>query len=267
MIEIGESLLKALKAKGVSRMDGRDPSALRDVKISRGYIKYAEGSVLIQVGDTHVVCTASVEDRVPPWLKGSGQGWITAEYGMLPRSTHDRNQREASRGKQSGRTVEIQRLIGRALRSVVDLSALGEKTVTVDCDVIQADGGTRTASITGGFVALVDALSFTRILEKSAETRIVTDWLAAVSVGIVEGEKRLDLCYQEDSTADVDMNVVMTGRGNIVEIQGTAEGVPFSREDMDSMFDLAYSGIERLIALQKEALGEVSKMVGGGGRR
>lgn len=246
------------------RVGGRADNELRPVEISRGYNKYAEGSAYIRVGDTHVICTATVEDRVPPFLKGMGRGWVTAEYGMLPRSTQERNQRESARGKQGGRTMEIQRLIGRALRGVVNLDRLGERTVTVDCDVIQADGGTRTASITGGFLAMVDALNYCRLLDLPGETPVVRDWLAATSVGIIEGQTRLDLCYEEDSAAQVDMNVVMTGRREVIEIQGTAEGHPFTQAEMMELFALAEKGIQDLIKLQKELLGEVGQHIGRG---
>lgn len=235
------------------RVDGRRSDELRPVKIIRHYTKWAEGSVLIQSGDTWVVCTASVEERVPPFLRGTGQGWVTAEYGMLPRSTSSRTQREVSRGRVAGRTSEIQRLIGRALRSVVDLRMLGEKTVWIDCDVLQADGGTRTASITGGFVAMVEALA--RLAEQERwDSLPVYDYVAAVSVGMVDGELLLDLCFQEDSRAAVDMNVVMTGTGEFVEIQGTAEGDPFGARDLEAMLQLGRQGVQRLIELQKEAL-------------
>ncbi|MBF0519076.1 MAG: ribonuclease PH [Nitrospirae bacterium] len=235
------------------RADGRADDELRAVKIETGVMKHAEGSVLITAGSTKVICTVTIEDSVPPFLKDKGKGWITAEYGMLPRSTNQRMQREARGGKQSGRTQEIQRLIGRALRSVVDLKSLGERTILIDCDVIQADGGTRTASITGAYVALVEALKFAKengIIFKN----VIKDSLAAVSVGVIEGTPVLDLCYDEDSVADVDMNVVMTGSGKFVEVQGTAEGPPFSRESMDIMISLATKGIGELIEMQKKAL-------------
>ena len=235
------------------RPSKRQPDQLRDLRITRGYTRHAEGSVLIECGDTKVVCTVSTEDKVPPFLKGKGQGWLTAEYGMLPRATNTRSDREAARGKQSGRTQEIQRLIGRALRSVVDLSRLGERTLQIDCDVIQADGGTRTAGITGAFVAVHDAVG--HLLEKNllAATPIL-DFVAAVSVGIYRGVPVLDLDYDEDAACDTDMNVVMTGRGGLIEVQGTAEGKPFSRAEMDAMLDLAQKGIAQLIAAQKAAL-------------
>ena len=236
------------------RPSKRQPDQLRDLRITRGYTRHAEGSVLIECGDTKVVCTVSTEDKVPPFLKGKGQGWLTAEYGMLPRATNTRSDREAARGKQSGRTQEIQRLIGRALRAVVDLSSLGERTLQIDCDVIQADGGTRTAGITGAFVAVHDAVG--QLLERNllAATPIL-DFVAAVSVGVYHGVPVLDLDYDEDSACDTDMNVVMTGSGGLVEVQGTAEGKPFSRAEMDVMLDLAQQGIAQLIAAQRAALG------------
>jgi ribonuclease PH len=237
------------------RNDGRQPDKLRPVTITRRYIKRAEGSVLIEVGDTRVVCTASVENKVPPFLRNSRQGWVTAEYGMLPRSTDSRMQREATRGKVSGRTQEIQRLIGRSLRSVVDLTKLGERTIWIDCDVIQADGGTRTASITGACIALFDALTYMR-KNHDIKTMPLKDFVAATSVGIVNGQPLLDLNYHEDSKAQVDMNVVMTGSGKFVEIQGTAEEDPFSEEEMQQMMSLAKSGIQELIQTQRSYLGE-----------
>jgi ribonuclease PH len=233
------------------RVDGRKADELRRIKITRKYIKSAEGSVLIQMGDTWVLCTATVENSVPPFLKGKGTGWVTAEYAMLPRSSAQRIQRE--RSKVGGRTHEIQRLIGRALRSVVDLPALGERSVLIDCDVIQADGGTRTASITGAYIALVDALRHLK-KQRQLESLPVTDQLAAVSVGIVNGKPALDLCYQEDSAAEVDMNLVMTGSGKIVEVQGTAEGDPFTRAQLAKMLALGEKGIRALMQKQKEAL-------------
>lgn len=240
----------------VERSD-RDFAQLRSVSIERNYIKHAEGSVLISMGDTKVICTASIEEKVPPFLKGTSQGWITAEYDMLPRATAERNARAAARGKQNGRTMEIQRLIGRALRSVINLNVLGERTIWLDADVIQADGGTRTAAITGSFVALIDALNH---LKKSGliEKIPVTDWVAAVSVGIVDGEPRLDLCYAEDSKAQVDMNVVGTSSGKIIEVQGTGEQAPFSREEMNLLLDLAEIGIQELIEIQRQTLEDVS---------
>lgn len=237
----------------MERVDGRRADQLRPVVIERDFIKHAEGSVLIAVGNTKVICTASVEDKVPPFLRGLGEGWITAEYAMLPRATEVRNVREASRGKQGGRTHEIQRLIGRALRAVVDLKAIGERTIWIDCDVIQADGGTRTSSITGAYIALVDAL--TKLKEQENwETLPITDYLAAISVGIVDGQVLLDLCYQEDSQAEVDLNVVMTGSGKLVEIQGTAEAETFTRQELTAMLDLAESGINELVKIQRRVL-------------
>jgi len=247
----------------VERVDGRKPEEMRPVRITRDYIKHAEGSVLIEVGDTKVICTASVEERVPSFLRGGGKGWVTAEYGMLPRSTGDRKPREAARGKIGGRTHEIQRLIGRSLRSVVDLAALGERTVWLDCDVIQADGGTRTASITGAFVALVEAML--KLKGKGLIARIpVTDFIAAISVGRLKGELMLDLCYVEDSSAEVDMNIVMTGAGRFVEVQGTGEEATFTRREVNGLLDLAGQGIERLIAYQKELLGQAAAGIGEG---
>lgn len=237
------------------RANGRRPDELRPVRITPHYLKYAEGSVLIETGDTKVICAASVEDKVPPFLKGTGQGWITAEYALLPRSTETRTAREVAKGKVTGRTSEIQRLIGRALRAVVDLSLLGEKTIWIDCDVIQADGGTRTASITGSFVALYLALKKLQAEGMISEFPI-KDYVAATSVGIVEGEEILDLDYSEDSKAEVDMNVVMTGSGEFVEIQGTAEGKPFTQEQLESLLSLAKKAIRELIERQKDILGE-----------
>ncbi len=235
------------------RPSQRQANHLRTIRITRHYTKHAEGSVLIECGDTKVICTASVEERVPPHKKGSGEGWVTAEYGMLPRSTGERMQREAAKGKQSGRTQEIQRLIGRSLRAVVDLAKLGERTITLDCDVIQADGGTRTASITGAYVALHDAVSALtkRGLIKESPLR---DSVAAISVGIYQGVPVLDLDYLEDSDCDTDMNVVMLGSGHFVEVQGTAEGHPFSREEMDTLLELAKHGIAQLSDMQRKAL-------------
>ena len=237
------------------RPSGRAPDQLRKLNITRAYTRHAEGSVLIECGDTRVLCTASVEDKVPPFLKGKGQGWLTAEYGMLPRSTNTRSDREAARGKQSGRTQEIQRLIGRSLRAVTDLNALGERTIQIDCDVIQADGGTRTASITGAFVALHDAVTFLNNTQAFAKWPL-RDFVAAISVGIFQSIPVLDLDYPEDSNSDTDMNVVMTGGGALVEVQGTAEGEPFSRLEMNAMLDLAERGIGQLVAAQKTALGK-----------
>ncbi len=245
----------------VTRIDGRAFEQLRPVQITRNYIKYAEGSVLIEAGDTRVICTASIEDKVPPFLKGTGQGWVTAEYGMLPRSTHARSLRDSTRGRITGRTHEIQRLIGRSLRAVVDLEALGERTIWLDCDVIQADGGTRTAAITGGYVALVDALHYL-VQKGQLEVMPLTDFVAAVSVGIVDGNLLLDLCYEEDRNAQVDMNIVMTGRGKLIELQGTAEQEPFSHESMSDLVDMAGQGILQLIEKQKQVLGDLAAKVG-----
>ena len=231
------------------RSDGRKPDELRPVKITIDYIKHAEGSCLIEFGDTKVICTASVEEKVPPFLKGTGQGWITAEYSMLPRATATRTVRESTKGRLTGRTQEIQRLIGRSVRSAVDLRALGEITVWIDCDVIQADGGTRTASITGAFVALY------RALEKVGKLEAIKNFVAAVSVGIVDGEFLLDLNYEEDSMAEVDMNIVMNDAKEFVELQGTAEGKPFSRSDLDRLLTVGEKGIMELISKQKEVLG------------
>ena len=236
------------------RPSGRKPDELRPIAIDRHYTRHAEGSVLVAFGDTRVICTASVEEGVPGFLRGRGQGWVTAEYGMLPRATHTRSDREAARGKQSGRTQEIQRLIGRSLRAVTDLEKLGECTVKLDCDVIQADGGTRTASVTGAFVALHDAVG--TLLERGIlAASPIRDFVAAVSVGLVEGVPVLDLDYAEDSECETDMNVVMTGSGGFVEVQGTAEGAPFSAAQMDALLVLAKKGIAELIAKQKAALG------------
>ncbi|MFQ5740721.1 MAG: ribonuclease PH [Acidobacteriota bacterium] len=235
------------------RSDGREVNRSRPVTIVPNYSKHPEGSALIECGDTRVLCTASVEEKIPPFLRGSGQGWVTSEYGMLPRSTQTRMVREVSRGKPSGRTQEIQRLIGRSLRSVVDRALLGERTIWVDCDVIQADGGTRTTAITGAFVAM--ALAVHRLLSQDSLSRSpLLDFVAAVSVGIVHGEPRLDLAYQEDVSAEVDMNVVMTGQKQFVEIQGTAEGQPFSQQDLQKLLDLAAEGIQRLIEYQRSVL-------------
>ncbi|TCW86647.1 ribonuclease PH [Burkholderia sp. SRS-46] len=240
--------------QSTSRPSGRRADELRKVTLTRHYTKHAEGSVLVEFGDTKVICTASVAERVPEFLRDRGQGWLTAEYGMLPRATHTRSDREAARGKQTGRTQEIQRLIGRALRAVFDLEALGPRTIHIDCDVIQADGGTRTASITGAFVAAHDAVSKLIAAGKLARSPI-TDHVAAISVGVFEGTPLLDLDYAEDSRCDTDMNVVMTGAGGFVEVQGTAEGVPFSRDEMNALLDLAQGGIGELVRLQKDALG------------
>ena len=235
------------------RPSNRAPGELRPVKITRHYIKHAEGSVLIECGDTRILCTASIDEKVPPFLRDKGQGWLTAEYGMLPRSTGERMQREAAKGKQSGRTMEIQRLIGRALRSVVDLSKLGERTIQVDCDVIQADGGTRTASITGAFVAVHDAVE-TLLRRQAIDMTPIRAHVAAVSVGVYEGMPVLDLDYLEDSCCDTDMNVVMTGDFGLVEMQGTAEGAPFTRGELNAMVDLAQQGIQELIGIQRASL-------------
>ena len=236
------------------RSGARAADALRPVRITRHYTMHAEGSVLIEFGNTKVLCTASVEEKVPPHKRGSGEGWVTAEYGMLPRATHSRSDREAARGKQTGRTQEIQRLIGRSLRAVFDLKKLGERTIQLDCDVIQADGGTRTAAITGAFVAAQDAVNW--LLAKGAiKASPIRDHVAAISVGIVQGVPLLDLEYVEDSACDTDMNVVMTGAGHFVEVQGTAEGVAFTRTEMDALLQLAEAGIQTLVQLQKQALG------------
>jgi ribonuclease PH len=239
--------------KRATRPDGRGPRQLRPIKISAGVLKHAEGSALIEMGDTRVLCTASVEERVPPFLKGTGRGWVTAEYGMLPRSTHTRMEREAARGRIGGRTHEIQRLIGRSLRAVTDLPTLGERSILIDCDVLQADGGTRTASITGAWVALALAV---RSLERAGqlEKNPIRGGVAAVSAGIVDGVERLDLCYEEDRQAQVDMNFVMTDRGRFVEIQGTAEAMPFSKAQADRMAALAWFGIRELMQLQRAAI-------------
>jgi ribonuclease PH len=238
----------------MTRPSGRTPDQLRDVRITRNYTCHAEGSVLVEFGDTKVLCTASVEESLPPFLRGKGQGWVTAEYGMLPRSTHTRMAREAAKGKQSGRTQEIQRLIGRSLRAVVDLVALGERQITVDCDVIQADGGTRTASITGACVAVHDAL--TGLVSAGKLPAVpMKDWVAAISVGIYKGVPVLDLDYPEDSDCDTDMNIVMTGAGGMVEVQGTAEGAPFSRAELNALLALGEQGIAQLVTLQKKAVG------------
>lgn len=235
------------------RPSARAADQLRPVRITRQFTKHAEGAVLVEFGDTRVICTASVEERVPPFLKGKGRGWVTAEYGMLPRSTHTRSSREATQGKQSGRTQEIQRLIGRSLRAVTELAALGERQITVDCDVLQADGGTRCASITGAWLALHDACQ--RLVDDGRlASNPLRDQVAAVSVGIHAGMPLLDLDYAEDAHCETDMNVVMTGQGELVEVQGTAEGAPFNRQQMDALLDLATSGIKQLITLQKAAL-------------
>jgi ribonuclease PH len=239
------------------RFDGRRGDQIRPIKITRHFIKHAEGSVLIEMGDTKVICTASVEEKVPPFLKDKGRGWVTAEYAMLPRSTHERSPREAVKGRQGGRTLEIQRLVGRALRAVTDQSLMGERTIWIDCDVIQADGGTRTASITGAFIALADAIA---VLKKKDLIKKcpLTDYLAAVSVGKVGGEVMVDLAYQEDSMAEVDMNLVMTGRGQFVEVQGTAERSPFHKKDMDEFLSIGWKAIEQLVAIQKNLIGPLT---------
>ncbi|EXJ16055.1 ribonuclease PH [Imhoffiella purpurea] len=239
------------------RPSQRRPDQLRPLRFTRGFTRHAEGSVLVEFGDTRVLCTASIEARVPPFLKGQGKGWITAEYGMLPRATGERTPREAARGKQGGRTLEIQRLIGRALRAAVDLNALGERTITLDCDVLQADGGTRTASITGAWVALRDAIDQLRAKGELATDPIQAQ-IAAVSVGIFEGTPVLDLDYAEDSSAETDMNLVMDGEGRFIEVQGTAEGVPFSRAELDALLEIGAAGIREIQAAQRAALGLAS---------
>jgi ribonuclease PH len=248
------------------RIDGRKNDAIRPVKFTRNYTKYAEGAVLIEVGDTKVLCTASIEDKVPPFLKGSGEGWITCEYNMLPRSTSTRKARDISRLKVDGRTMEIQRLIGRALRSAVDLKAIGERTIWIDCDVIQADGGTRTSSICGAFVALVDAVNKLH-REAPFEVYPIRNFVAAVSVGILGSEKILDLCYEEDSKAKVDMNIVMTEEGEFIEVQGTGEEEPFTRQDLNDMLALAEKGAKHMIQLQKDVLKMDSLWIGTGERK
>jgi ribonuclease PH len=235
------------------RLSNRSPDSLRTIRLEPGAARHAEGSCLVKFGDTHVLVTASLEDKAPPFLKGSGKGWVTAEYGMLPRSTHERMRREAAAGKQSGRTQEIQRLVGRSLRAVCDLAALGERQITVDCDVLQADGGTRTAAITGGYVALAQCVGF---MQKTGllKVPVLKDHVAAVSCGIVKGEPMLDLDYSEDSTAETDANFVLTGAGGLVEIQGTAEGAPFTEDQLAHLLRLARKGIGELVELQKQAL-------------
>lgn len=238
-------------AARLERMDGRRRDEIRPVNVTRPFIKHADGSVLMEMGDTKVICTASIEEKVPPFLRNKGQGWVTAEYAMLPRATHERTPREASRGKQSGRTLEIQRLVGRALRAVTDMTAMGERTILIDCDVIQADGGTRTASITGAFIALADA--FAKLKDQKIIPAIpLTDYLAAISVGKVGAQSMVDLCYEEDSMAEVDMNLVMTGQGRLVEVQGTAERGTFGKDDLDEFLALGWDGIQRLIKMQKD---------------
>ncbi|MBQ6820749.1 MAG: ribonuclease PH [Clostridium sp.] len=247
------------------RIDGRKNDQVRNTKVTRGYTKYADGSVLIEVGDTKVICTASIEEKVPPFLKGQGEGWITAEYSMLPSSTGTRKVRDIARLKIDGRTMEIQRLIGRALRSVVDLKALGERTIWIDCDVIQADGGTRTTSITGAFIALVDAVNKLH-KQKPFEIYPIRSFVSATSVGIVNEEKILDLCYEEDSNAKVDMNVVATDEGEFIEVQGTGEEAPFKRSELNELLDLAEKGIKQMVHIQKEALKMDSLWIGTGGK-
>ncbi|MGL5345940.1 MAG: ribonuclease PH [Peptostreptococcaceae bacterium] len=241
----------------MARIDNRSNDQIRDIKITRNYTRYAEGSVLIEMGETKVICTASIEDKVPPFLRNTGTGWINAEYSMLPRSTHQRKIRESSRGKIDGRTQEIQRLIGRAIRSVIDLKKIGERTIWVDCDVIQADGGTRTASITGAFVAVVDALNKLH-KSKGIKEMPIRNFVSAISVGIVNDEHMIDLCYEEDSNAHVDMNVIMTDKGEFVEVQGTGEERPFSREDLNKLLELGEKGNKELIKAQRNALGEIA---------
>ncbi|MFB4165409.1 ribonuclease PH [Alteribacillus sp. JSM 102045] len=246
----------------MTRADGRELDELRPVTIDTEFLKHPEGSVLITVGETKVICTASIEDRVPPFMRGSKKGWIAAEYSMLPRATEQRNIREAAKGKLSGRTMEIQRLIGRSLRSVVDLTKIGERTIWVDCDVIQADGGTRTASITGAFVAMVMALKQYKDAEK-IKTFPITDYLAAVSVGVDPEQKELlDLCYTEDASAEVDMNIVMTGNGKFVELQGTGEEASYSREQLNRLLDIGEKGMKELFLVQKAVLGETAEQIG-----
>ena len=242
---------------GLGRIDGRRRDQIRPVKVTRNFTKHAEGSVLIEMGDTKVICTASVEEKVPPFLKGKGTGWVTAEYAMLPRATHDRSPRESVKGKQGGRTLEIQRLVGRALRAVIDTGRLGERTIWIDCDVIQADGGTRTASITGAFIALADAVA---VLKKRELLKVnpLTDYLAAISIGKVGGQVMVDLAYEEDSHAEVDLNLVMTGAGQYVEVQGPAEKTPCNKKDMDEFLDLGWGAILELVDLQKSLIGSLS---------
>lgn len=248
------------------RLDGRQDGQLRPVKITRNYIKNAEGSVLIEVGDTKVICTASIDDKVPPFKKNTGEGWLTAEYSMLPRATNVRNPRDISKLKLNGRTQEIQRLIGRSLRSVMNFHVLGERVITLDCDVIQADGGTRTASITGAFVALTQACKY--LFDNGLITKCpISDYVAATSVGLVYGHEMLDLCYEEDSRATVDMNVIMTGSGKFIEVQATGEQAPFSRNELDKLLKLSESGIVKLVELQKEALGPLSSFIGGASKK
>lgn len=242
------------------RIDGRKSDEIRQIKITRNYLKHPEGSVLIEIGETKVICTASIEERLPPFLRGKGKGWVTAEYAMLPRSTELRMLRDGTRGRINGRSHEIQRLIGRSLRCVVDPKALGERTIWIDCDVIQADGGTRTAAITGAFIALADALAHL-CREKKIKRMPVNDFLAATSAGIVDGELLLDLCFAEDSEAEIDLNLVMTGSGAIVEIQGTAEKAPCSREQLDRLLDVASSGVMQIINLQRQTLSDLAEEI------
>ncbi|MNM43249.1 Ribonuclease PH [compost metagenome] len=257
---------KIIREGDCMRIDGRKNEQIRPVKITRKYTKFAEGSVLIEVGETKVICTASIEDKVPPFLKGSGEGWITAEYNMLPRSTHVRKPRDIAKLKIDGRTMEIQRLIGRALRSVVDLKALGEKTIWIDCDVIQADGGTRTTSITGAFIALVDAVNKLH-RERNFQVYPIRNFVTAVSIGIVDEQKVIDLCYEEDSNAKVDMNVVMTDEGEFVEVQGTGEEAPFNRNELNDLLSLAEKGAKQMILAQKEVLKMDALWIGTGERK
>jgi ribonuclease PH len=245
----------------MNRIDGRDKLDTRNIKITRNYTMYAGGSILIECGNTKVICTAVVEDKVPPFIKGTGEGWVTCEYGMLPMSTQTRKQRDINKLKLDGRTAEIQRLIGRALRSIVDLKGLGERTIAIDCDVIQADGGTRTASITGAFVALVDAVNKLNTIEK-LDVYPIRNYVAAISVGVVNDEVMLDLCYEEDSKAKVDMNVVMTDAGEYIELQGTGEEGPFSKIEMEKLLNAADIGIKKLIEVQKECLGDDGNLIG-----
>ncbi|MDI3325077.1 ribonuclease PH [Pontibacterium granulatum] len=256
---MSSSISEQLQNLGLNKIrpSGREPDQMREVKITRNFTCHAEGSVLVEFGNTKVICTASVDRGVPRFLRGSGSGWVTAEYGMLPRSTGSRCDREAARGKQGGRTVEIQRLIGRSLRAALDLNKLGENTITIDCDVIQADGGTRTASITGAYVALVDAINVLKQDKNGAmKGNPLKHAIAAVSVGIYEGEPVLDLDYAEDSKAETDMNVIMTGHGGFIEVQGTAEGAPYTQDELNKMLDLAQKGIRELAEMQRKALAE-----------
>ncbi|MEW6399527.1 MAG: ribonuclease PH [Bacillota bacterium] len=256
-------LSRSKEVDGVERLDGRRPDQLRPVSITRQVLAYAEGSALVEAGMTRVICTASVQDGVPPFLKGSGRGWVTAEYGMLPRSTAERIPRDGGRGRQAGRTYEIQRLIGRSLRAITDMEALGERTLVLDCDVLQADGGTRTAAITGAFVALVDACDYLRGQELLVTLPLFSQ-VAAVSVGVVQGQVLLDLTYEEDARAEVDMNVVMTGDGRLVEVQGTAERKPFDRTQLGRLLDVAEAGVSQLLDLQRRVLGPLAEAVGRG---